>query len=151
MNPGIHSALTYVLAAVAALLVGYGSVLFALGLWSRHWPAVPGVIQSSMLKAGPGVGGVRAHWVQARYAYHSGIARHGAWIGFACPGTASNPKLTPSAARALHAELIPGARVDVFVCPRWPAIAVLRSGPNPAALGYLGLGAGFGWWSLWMA
>jgi hypothetical protein len=137
----------FVLAAVSALFVGYGSLLFALGQWSRHWPALPGVIESCQFRTGPGVGGARAHWVEAHYTWHAGIARHGAWIGFACPGTASNPKLTPSAAKALQAELVRGARVDVFVCPRWPDIAVLRSGPNLAALGYAGLGACFGWWA----
>lgn len=151
MPPGIHSTLMFVLAAVSALLVGHGSVLFALGQWSRHWPAVPGVIESSRLRTGRTVAGLRAYWVEAGYSYASGIARRGARIGFAHPGTASNRTFTRSVAATLLAELIPGARVDVFVCPRLPSIAVLRSGPNLAALGYVGVGLCLACVSLWMA
>lgn len=149
MPPGIHSTLMFVLAAVSALFVGYGSVLFTLGQWSRRWPAVPGMIESSLLKTA-GIAGLRLYWVVARYS-HTARARHGRWIGFACPGTASNPKSRTSIAQALHAELVPGARVDVFVCPRWPTLAVLRTGPNPAALGYVGLGLLLACLLLWMA
>lgn len=146
----IARALMFVSAALSALLVGYGSVLFTLGQCSRRWPAVPGVIESSMRKTS-GITGLRAYWVEVRYAWHSDGARRGAWIGFACPGTASNPKFAISVAATLQAELVPGARVDVFVCPRLPSLAVLRIGPNLAALGYVGLGLFLAGMSLWMA
>lgn len=139
MAVAIFDSLLFVLASLSALLVAYGSVLFAFGQWSRHWPAVPGVIESSTLKTGRHVVGLRTYWVEARYSWHSDGARHGLRIGFACPGTASNPT-SRSVASALQAELPPGARVDVFVCPRWRSISVLRIGPNLAALGYVCFG-----------
>ena len=140
-----------VFAVPFAVLIGYGAVLFALGQWSRQWPAVIGKIESSALKTARIANGLMAYWVGAKYSYHFGHVRNGSWIGFAYPGTASNSKLTKSIAEKLGAELLPGSRVDVFVCPRWPSISVLRQGPNLAALGYVGLGLFFGGSLLWIA
>src|SRR6476659_6840507 len=114
-----HQAM-FVLAALCALLSVYGAVLFALGQWSRHWPATIGTIESAALKTARIANGPGAYWVAAEYAYCFGRARAGSWIGFAHPGTASNPKRTWSTANRLRAELVPGSRVDVFVCPAWP-------------------------------
>jgi hypothetical protein len=151
MSIDILSSLVLVFAAPFAFLVGYGTALFALGQWSRRWPAVIGKVESSALKTAHITNGLRAYWVGAKYSYHSGRVRHGSWIGFACPGAASNPKVAKSIAAKLLAELLPGSRVDVFVCPRWPSISVLRQGPNLAALGYVGLGLLFCGSTLWIA
>jgi hypothetical protein len=151
MSIDILSSLMFVFAAPFAFLVGYGTALFALGQSSRHWPAVIGKIESSALKTTRIANGLTAYWVGAKYSYHSGRVRNGSWIGFACPGAASNPKLAMSIAAKLRAELLPGSRVDVFVCPRWPSISVLRQGPNLAALGYVGLGLLFCGSILWIA
>jgi hypothetical protein len=151
MNIAILYSLMFVLTALATLLIGYGALLFALGLWSRRWPTIPGVIESSTLETGRNGDGLRAHWVKAKYTYYWGISRRGSWIGFAYPGTASNSKFTKSKAEALHATLVPGTQVDVYVCPRLPSIAVLRPGYNLAAFGYIALSPIFAALPLWLA
>jgi hypothetical protein len=151
MSIDILASLMLVFATPFALLAGYGAIVFALGQWSRYWHPVIGKVESSAIKAARVANGLAIYWVGAQYSYHSGHARNGSWIGFAHPGTASNPKSARSIVETLQAELLPGARVDVFVCPQWPSISVLRQGPNPAALAYVGSGLLFCGSILWIA
>jgi hypothetical protein len=151
MSLSVLHALLLVLAAPFALLAASGAVLFVLGQWSRHWPAVIGRVQLSALKTKRIANGLRVYWVGAKYSYYSGRARSGSWIAFAYPGTASASTFTKSKAETLLIELRPGSRIDVFVCPCCPSISVLRQGPNLSALLYVGLGLSFCGSLLWIA
>lgn len=139
------------LSTMAAFLVGLGLVYMTLGLWSSRWPRVPGVIESSALRHGHNGDGLSMYWVETRYSYFWKVPRHGSRIEFASLGASSNPRFKRASAESLHRVLPPGAPIHVYVCPRYPSIAVLRPGLNLASLGFVAVGLIFAFVPLWFA
>lgn len=113
-------------------------LIFALGIYSVYWPAVPGTImqQGSIRSSGGGYNtprATKAHSVNVQliqYSYHYQGKTYNSWLPCFCLPI------------GIFETIDPNTAVPVYVLNAIPSISVLRTGPDlPSSLVLLVLGS----------